>query len=306
MNYERLHFIINPASGGGSAGKVWAQARGYIESVLGAFSYEFTGQKGHAIELAKRASGRSEKIIGIGGDGTISEIVTGVLQSGQNSAIGVLNLGTGGDLCRSLGIRSNMSQGLKRLQNGVPKPMDVGRVTFQTLNQSQEIRYFMNITGCGMAGEVVRTINRSRKLFGSFSYYISSVQNLLSYKNKNIKIYLDDAVEPLHFKVVTVAVANGRYFGGGMQVAPGAKLDDGLFHVTVIGDWNLFEKVLYSSRLYGRKFLKTPGVHSFEAKKIRIEPEEGETSVYIDSDGEDIGMIPMTVEILPSSIQLIL
>ena len=306
MSYEPIHFIINPTSGGGSSGKIWAQARQYIESILGKFSFEFTGEKGHAIELARRASDESKKIIGIGGDGTISEIVTGVLQSSKSEvSIGVLNLGTGGDFCRTLGIKSNFHAGIERIKNGTPNPIDVGRITYYDFQNKAQERFFINIAGCGMAGEVVRTINKSKKLFGSFSYYLSSVQNLFSYKNKKIHIQLDEN-ETKEFQVVTVAVCNGRYFGGGMQISPIASITDGKFSITIIEDWNILEKIFYSSKLYGKNILTCPKVHSFEARKVIITPSGDQEPVYIDSDGEDIGIIPMTLEVLTGAVKFII
>ncbi len=306
MSYDPIHFIINPTSGGGSSGKTWAQARAFIESSLGNFSFEFTGGKGHGIELARRASDKAKKIIAIGGDGTISEIVSGIIQSGnKNIELGVLNLGTGGDFCRTLQISSNINKGIERLKNGIATETDIGSITYIGNNNKSEERYFINIAGCGMAGEVVRTINKSKKLFGSFSYYLSSVQNLFSYKNKKLLISIDDG-EPKEFVAVTVAVCNGKYFGGGMQISPNSEISDGLLNITIIGDWNIFEKILYSSKLYGNKILKVPKVYSFLAKKIEIKNSDDESPAFIDSDGEDVGIIPMTVKIIPKAVKFII
>ncbi len=306
MSYDPIHFIINPTSGGGSSGKTWAQARAFIESSLGNFSFEFTGGKGHGIELARRASDKAKKIIAIGGDGTISEIVSGIIQSGnKNIELGVLNLGTGGDFCRTLQISSNINKGIERLKNGIATETDIGSITYIGNNNKFEERYFINIAGCGMAGEVVRTINKSKKLFGSFSYYLSSVQNLFSYKNKKLLISIDDG-EPKEFVAVTVAVCNGKYFGGGMQISPNSEISDGLLNITIIGDWNIFEKILYSSKLYGNKILKVPKVYSFLAKKIEIKNSDDESPAFIDSDGEDVGIIPMTVKIIPKAVKFII
>jgi diacylglycerol kinase (ATP) len=306
MSYDPIHFIINPTSGGGSSGKTWAQARAFIESSLGTFSFEFTGGKGHGIELARRASDKAKKIIAIGGDGTISEIVSGIIQSGnKNIELGVLNLGTGGDFCRTLQISSNINKGLEKLKSGKAIETDIGSITYIGNNNKFEERYFINIAGCGMAGEVVRTINKSKKLFGSFSYYLSSVQNLFSYKNKKLLISIDDG-NPMEFVAVTVAVCNGKYFGGGMQISPNSEISDGFLNITIIGDWNIFEKILYSSKLYGNKILKVPKVTSFLAKKIEIKNSDDESPAFIDSDGEDVGIIPMTVKIIPKAVKFII
>jgi YegS/Rv2252/BmrU family lipid kinase len=307
MDYEKIHFIVNPTSGGGSTGKTWAQVRNYIEDQLGKISFEFTGSKGHATDLSKRASDKDvEKIIIIGGDGTISEAVTGIIQSrNRNVTIGVLNFGTGGDFCRSLGVSSDLKIALDRINSGNNILIDIGKLSFQDKEGKLSCRNFINITGCGMAGEVVKTINQSKKVFGGFSYYLSSVQNLFSYQNKKIRILLDDNRE-YSVTAVTVAICNGQYFGGGMQICPQAQLSDGLFNITVIGDWNLFQKIIYSPRLYNGTILSAPDMQSFTAKKIVILPQEGEDPAIIDSDGEDIGSIPMTIELVPSAVKFVI
>ncbi len=305
MSYESIHFIINPSSGGGNAGKIWAQARNYIETSLGTFSFEYTTHKGHAIELAKRASEKSKKIISIGGDGTLSEVITGVIQSGnKDTRVGVLNLGTGGDFCRSIGITTNIRSSLEKIKGDQFKSIDVGHISYQNSAEQKEERYFINVAGCGMAGNVVKTINVSRKMFGSFSYYLSSLQNLFSYTNKKISLSID-GVHKGEFQVVTAAICNGKYFGGGMHISPLSDLSDGLFHITIIGNWSLFEKVLYSMNLYGNGLLSLPKVSSFTGKKITILPSPSESPALIDSDGEDIGVIPMTLEVLPGAIRFL-
>ncbi|MDX1960882.1 MAG: diacylglycerol kinase family lipid kinase [Leptospiraceae bacterium] len=302
----KIHFIVNPSSGGGSTGKTWAQVRNFIEDRLKKISFEFTGSKGHGVELAKRACENGvEKIVVIGGDGSISEVVTGVMQSEKkNSSIGILNFGTGGDFCRTLGVAADLKIAVDKIAEGNTITADIGKVTFHDKEGKLAHRNFINITGCGMAGEVARTINKSKKVFGGFSYYLSSLQNLLSYKNKKVRLLLDDNRE-YSFTAVTVAVCNGQYFGGGMQINPEAQISDGLFHITVVEDWSILQKILYSARLYNGTILTAPNVHSLTAKKIVILPKEGEEAAIIDSDGEDVGSIPMTVELIPNAVRFI-
>jgi diacylglycerol kinase (ATP) len=305
MEYENYHFIINPTSGGGSAGRIWGQTKNYLESRLGKFSYEFTTSKGSGIDLAKRASDKEvPRIVCIGGDGSISEIITGLMNSERKSStLSVLNLGTGGDFCRTLKVSTDIKEGLNQLMNGTEKYMDLGRISFSTNNSKNETRFFVNIAGCGMAGEVVKTINKSSKSFGSFSYYLSSVKKLFSYKNKLVKIKMDNNDE-MESKIVTIAISNGKYFGGGMKIAPDAMIDDGKFHVTIIEDWSILQKIIYSSKLYNGSILKTKGVKSFVCEKIKIESLD-ENPALIDCDGEDIGFLPLEAEVIPSAIKFI-
>jgi diacylglycerol kinase (ATP) len=303
MNYEKIHFLVNPTSGGGSAGKTWPGIRSFLESKLGVFSFEFSTSRGHAKELAFQAGRNSvEKLIIIGGDGTISESVTGVRASGNDSlVIGVMNLGTGGDFCRTLGVPGDIELAIGKILSGNATAIDIGRVNYINNQGKVEERNFINITGCGMSGKVVRTINQSRKLFGGFSYYLASLQNFFSYSNQKVKLYLDD-LEPKSFSIVNLAICNGQYFGGGMNISPKSQITDGLLNIIVIDNWTSFQKIIYSSKLYNGSILNTPGVHTFSAKKVKVVPEEGSVA-YIDNDGEDVGMIPLEAEILPKAVK---
>jgi diacylglycerol kinase (ATP) len=303
MNYEKMHFLINPTSGGGSAGKNWATIRNHVESKLGKFSFEFSTSRGHAKELAFQAGRNSvEKIIVIGGDGTISEVVTGVRASGNHDlTIGVLNLGTGGDFCRTLGVPGDVELALEKILSGRVTEIDIGQINYLNNQGKVEERNFINITGCGMSGLVVKTINQSKKIFGGFSYYLASLQNFFSYRNQKIKLHLDNQ-EPKNFQIVNLAICNGQYFGGGMNISPKSSITDGLFHIVVIENWTALQKILYSSKLYNGSILNAPGVHCFTAKKVKVIPEEG-SEVFIDNDGEDIGKVPLEATILPKAIK---
>jgi len=303
MNYEKIHFLVNPTSGGGIVGKRWAGIQHYLEAKVGSFSYEFSSARGHAKELAFLA-GRNqvEKIVVIGGDGTISEVVTGIKASGnQNVTIGILNLGTGGDFCRTLGVPGDIELAIEKILHGKTIEVDLGVITYFNHQGKVEERNFINITGCGMSGLVVRTINQSKKRFGGFSYYLASLQNFFSYKNQKVKLYLDDQ-EPKSFQIVTLAICNGQYFGGGMNISPQSKLTDGLFHVVVIDNWNHLQKIIYSSKLYNGSILTAPNVHCFTAKRVKVLP-EAENEVLIDNDGEDIGKIPLEASIIPKAVK---
>lgn len=305
MEYKKIHFLINPTSGGGSAGKTWAQIQNYVESQIGSFSFEFTTSRGQGKEIAFQAARAGiEKLVVIGGDGTISEAVTGIKASGNlDVVIGVLNLGTGGDFCKTLGVPADIKLALDKIKNGKVIAIDIGVVNYLNHKGQVEERNFINITGCGMSGKVVRTINSSKKMFGGFSYYLASLQNFFGYKNQKIQLILDDS-SPREFTIVNLAICNGQYFGGGMQISPRSELTDGLFHVVVIDNWNAFQKIVYSPKLYNGSILNAPGVHCFTARRVKVLPLT-ESECLIDNDGEDVGRIPMEAYIIPSAVNFL-
>lgn len=309
---QSIHFLVNPNSAGGSVGKHWESLAMRIESTIGPFSYTFTQQKGDGSSLAKLLidTNPTTTIVVLGGDGTVSEVVDGVMRSSdhENVSLAIVNLGTGGDFCKSLGVPHDLDSVLARLANPNPKSVDGGKISYRReWDGSTGERYFINITGCGMAGEVVRSVNQSAKRFGAFSYYLGSLANVLSYQNKPIRFRLDDG-EWEERTITTLAVCNGRYFGGGMCISPESRLDDGFLDIVCIGDWNLIEKAMNSGNFYNGNILSTPGVESFPCQSIEIQPMPGREEIkpaIIDCDGEDIGTIPMRVEIVPRAIQFL-
>ena len=304
---KKTHFIVNPNSGGGSVGKNWEQLLKRIEDKIGKIEYSFTTSKGHGSDIALDLSKKGFDILAvIGGDGTISEVVDGIIKSKNTSiSIVVLNLGTGGDFSRSLGVPGDLDLALDKIKIGSTRKTDVGLVSYysESLEKLQN-RYFINIVGCGMAGAVVQTVNKSSKKFGGFSYYLGSMANILSYTNKPLRFRLDGG-DWLERKVTSLAICNGQYFGGGMRVSPNSELSDGFLDAVVIGDWNLFQKVFYSKKFYNGTISNTPKVESYRCKKIEIEPIDKNNAAIIDCDGEDLGKIPMTVEVFPNAIQFL-
>jgi YegS/Rv2252/BmrU family lipid kinase len=305
---KKLHFIVNPNSGGGSVGKNWDHLLERIEEKIGKIETTFTTSKGHgsdvALDLCKKGI---DILVIIGGDGTISEVVDGIIKSKKSSvAMVVLNLGTGGDFSRSLGVPGDLNLALDKIKNGKIRKTDVGMVSYKSEKSGGILtRYFINITGCGMAGAVVQTVNKSSKKFGGFSYYLGSMANILSYQNKSLKFRIDDG-EWLERKVTSLAICNGQYFGGGMRVSPNSELSDGYLDAVVIGDWNLFQKVFYSKKFYNGTIANTPKVESYRCKKIEILPMDTKNAAIIDCDGEDIGKIPMTVEVIPNAVSFLI
>jgi YegS/Rv2252/BmrU family lipid kinase len=306
---EQVHFIVNPNSGGGSVQRNWTEIAQKIQSKIGKFDYSFTESKGNASEIAERLVQSGMKSLAIiGGDGTVSEVVDGVIRSKSKSvSLLVLNLGTGGDFSKTLGVPGDMNLALDKLFTGTKTNVDAGKILYndETTGEQKE-RNFINITGCGMAGAVVRSVNRSSKRFGGFSYYLGSLGNVLSYKNKPIRFRIDGS-DWIERKITTLAVCNGQYFGGGMRISPNSSLSDGYLDIVVMKDWNLFQKAYYSKNLYNGTILSAPQVESYRGKRIEIIPElsKEEDSAIIDCDGEDIGKIPMAVEVIPNAVQFL-
>lgn len=306
MAYAEYHVIVNPVSSGGEAGRRWPETEKKIRAALKDFTFELTHASGDGERLASAAVHAGVRtLIVVGGDGTLSEVANGVLQFApeQRPALAVLNYGTGGDFVRTTGAPSDLSLMLEKIKMRRELNIDAGRISFTNHNGVSAKRHFINIAGCGLAGSVVNSVNQSSRRFGAFTYFASSLSNAMGYKNARVRISIDGGAVKTE-TVTTIAVCNGQFFGGGMQIAPDASITDGLLNITILGDWSLAQKLKYSRNLYNGTITHCYGVKSYQARQITIEPDIV-SPVLIDCDGECPGRLPLTAEVLPGAIRLV-
>lgn len=155
--------IVNPASGGGRTGNAFAAMRSAIDHALGAVEVQFTKGRGHAIELARdAASQRRARVVAVGGDGTLHEVVNGALQGaasgGTAPTVGLIGQGTGGDFRKTLGLEHRLDHYLGAIKRGEPRPMDVGALSFVGPDGTRKERFFVNVVSAGMGGLVDRYV----------------------------------------------------------------------------------------------------------------------------------------------------
>jgi YegS/Rv2252/BmrU family lipid kinase len=273
----------------------------------------FTQARGEATVLVRHAlnEGHSE-IIAVGGDGTINEAVNGLFDEtgplAPDAVLGFVTSGTGGDFRKTFGIAAGYDAAIARLKEATPRRVDVGRLSCLTQNGEPSVRYFINIASFGMSGGIVDSVNRARiaKLFGgSFAFAFHSLFGMLLYRDKAVRIRVDGAFDEIA-RISTVAVANGKYFGGGMRVAPNAQADDGAFDVIVMGGAPKSRAMADLKLIYTGEHLNNPAVRTLRGRKIVAVPvaETGGRPVLIEADGESVGRLPATFEILPRALYL--
>jgi YegS/Rv2252/BmrU family lipid kinase len=248
----------------------------------------------------------SERIVCIGGDGTLNEIVNGFMGDDgpirSDAMLGYIPRGTGCDFIRSALIPKELDKALDLIYRAKVRQIDLGRLTYRDHDGLRRRRYFHNIASFGLGGEVDDRVNRTTKVFGGFLSFIwATLISILIYESRRIHLKVDESFD---HEVVTwhVAVANGQYQGGGMWVAPGAAIDDGLFHVTVVGDLSLAEIFRYLPKLYNGKILELEKVESMTAGRIEASSDQ---CVLLDVDGEQPGQLPATFEMVPKALSLI-
>ncbi len=302
----KTFFVVNPRSANGATGKRWAELAAGIARTLSDFGVEFTRQPLDAVHITRHAiKSGYDCIVAVGGDGTINEVTNGFFEEGKvlnpNAALGVLPRGTGGDFRKTFDWDLDSSAAIRRLKTPDTRPFDVGRLDFLGHDGEQQTRYFANICSFGASGLVDLEVNNTSKaLGGTVSFMWGSLKAMRKYKDQRVRMILDD--KPLEeVMVTTLSVANGKFFGGGMKVAPDADVSDGLFDVVVWSGYGLTDFVVRSRGIYSGAHATWKGTRIMRARKLVAVSDE---KVLIDCDGEQPGTLPCTMTILPSAIRL--
>ena len=262
-NRERSSWliIVNPVSAEGRTGRRWGKTVEILRLHLPSFDVLFTAGPGQATELARWAVEQGYRTVAVhGGDGTVNEVINGLVShpSADGPLLALLPSGTGADLVRSLGISHDLARAAVQAAGGNVRSVDVCLAEFKDLEGKSGRRYGLNVTDIGFGGELVRYVNsHSKRLGGRISFFFGLLATLFRYSNKDIRMTLDD--RPFfETKASSIVIANGQYFGGGMWVAPGARLDDGRLEVVVIGDVSRAEVLTNIPRLYRVPWRNTP------------------------------------------------
>ena len=291
--------IVNPASAGGSTGDAWPQIASDLRSQFGPFRVVFTSKRGDAAALAGDAARKGAKlIIACGGDGTVSEVANGILASGRDVELGILPSGTGGDFRRTLEIPSQSRAAARALSTGRTEKIDVGRVSFIDQAGNEAMRYFVGVASCGMSTKVIERVKTDE-----ISFAVSLLQTAIRTEPTRLVVQLDDSSER-HLVVLNLCIANARYFGGGMKIAPDAKLTDGKFDIVSVGDLSALKIFTSAPRIYTGSHLSMPEVSHALARKVIVRPHDRKSEVALEVDGELPGKLPATFQIIPKALRV--
>lgn len=305
--------VVNPRSASGRTGHDWPEIERRLRKIYPALSVGFTSRRLEATALVRRALSEGHgEVIAIGGDGTINEAVNGFFgPSGAlapEAVFAFVTSGTGGDFRKTFGIESGPWAALEHLKIAKIRRLDIGRVSCLSQEGLPLTRYFINVASFGLSGVIVDAVNRARfaKLFGGvFAFGIHSALAMLRYGDRTVRLRINGEYDEID-RISTVAIANARYFGGGMMIAPNARPDDGEFDVVIIGGAPKMQAVRDLKLIYTGDHLKNPGVRLVQGRKVVAAPvaETHGKAVLIETDGENAGKLPATFEILPAALNV--
>lgn len=300
---RKIATIVNPHSAGGRTAKRWPAIARRLEERAGPVVTRFTERGGHAAALARElALDGFDLIIAVGGDGTINETVNGLIESDRlirpGVCLGVIPAGTGGDFRRTLGLtaRDRIAHAIEIIVSGRSSPVDIGKAKFIGRDGLPANRYFINLLSFGMGGAVAaRARNFLTPIGGRMAFLWATFRVLLGYRGRTVTLSVGSGAED-SFTVTNVAIGNGGYHGGGMYPCPTAKLDDGVFEVTVIEYMNMLRLLRDIRVLYNGNIFSHPKVRAMRGTSIRA---AGASPTLIEVDGEPLGQLPVEVRVLP-------
>jgi diacylglycerol kinase (ATP) len=325
--------IVNPRSGTGRAAPPLAQVLGAVEQTLGDVAIRYTARRGHARDLARQGASEGHPlIVAVGGDGTFSEVANGVLlasdsvlptddpgqlstrqtapaESQTEPAVAIINLGTGGDFRRSLGIGPSYEHCLEAITLGRERLVDVGRASFAGIDGNMVHQYFVNVLSAGLGGLVDRYIETAPPFLGGrAAYYLASLRAVAVGRERRFVARITWAEETREeiLPAYLIAICNGRWFGSGMDIAPMALTDDGRLEVLTITERSRLHIATKIRKVYSGRHLEERTVHHFPCHRIELRTVDptADRRVLLDVDGEPLGSLPLLIEVVSRRLRI--
>jgi YegS/Rv2252/BmrU family lipid kinase len=295
-------FVVNPASANGSTGRRWPELA-HRAAGLGLSGESLLSERqGHGAALARRAAEEGARlVVAVGGDGTVNEVVNGLLAiEGDPPELAVIPRGTGTDFVRHFGIPTKLEGAVAVALAGTVRPIDAGRCTYRSWSGEDASAYFANSASAGMSGAVAQRANSTTKaLGGKASFLYATLAVFARWQPSEMEVEVDG--ERRSGRLYDVIAANCRYLGGGMAMTPEADPGDGLLDVLVIGDITRRDLALTLPKVYRGTHLPHPKAELLRGRRVDV---RSEIPLPVELDGEQPGTTPAEFEALPAALRL--
>ena len=300
--------IVNPNSGKGQTRKNWPNLyqillRNHID-----IEYVYTSHPGEGSILAQQAEAIGfRKIIAVGGDGTVNEVLNGLIIDDkliyEDTQLAILEHGTGSDFVRSFQQKKGIDNFVKLLNRNKKIKVDLGKIDFIDENGDNRTRYFINALNVGIGAEVVDRVNNSNKTIGNkLKYFTTTITTLMSFNKIDAVCRLENN-EIIENRFCGIIISNGQYIGGGMRIAPQAQTDDGLFDIVFIKDITRPKLFAKFPTIYLGRHINLPEIAVYRSSKITIQTQE---KALFEADGETLGYSPFSCTIVPETLTLMI
>ena len=308
---KTFDLVVNPAAGGGRSGR----ALGDVSRALGAEGFDVvvhrTAGRGHLADSIRSLVAERRPLVGVmGGDGTFHDAMNALMREdgsvaqSDDTVFALVPAGTGSDLAaRCLGMPAGAEAVARWIASAAPKSFDLGLLEYLDRSGARAKMLFTNIASCGISGRVDELVAAGPKwLTGKASYTYATLRALAGWRHVGMRVRVDDEVV-YEGRAMTFAVCNGRAFGGGMIIAPGADPSDGLLEVVGLGDMGVADVALNFPKIFSGTHLGAPKV--IQAVGRRVEIESTDAGVPLDIDGEPPGALPASFTALSGAVRLL-
>ncbi len=296
--------IVNPNAGSGKCGKNWPTIQKLVKRAKIDFEFEFTERKGHAIELTKQLIEKGfRKIIVVGGDGTLNEVVNGIFENGHvdqsTITLGMIPVGTGNDWCRTFQVPLKYVDAIKLIRDEKTVIQDIGLVDFH--DNANPKRYFANVAGIGFDATVAHAANKLKEKGkgNAMSYLLILLKTLLKYNSKQMQLKVGE--KDFKERMFSIGIGIGQYNGGGMKQLPNAIANDGLLDITIIKNISKWTVIKELKGLYDGSFITHPKIVALQNTQVSF----AKNQLEIETDGESIGQGPQNFSILPKALRVV-
>lgn len=303
--FGELTVIVNPHAGTRHVGEEIPE----LERTLRAGGLEYrllrTRGRGDATRFAREALERGGRfVVAVGGDGTVHEVVNGMLDGegkpvGDDPVLGVVAAGSGSDFVRTFGLPGDSTRACHHLEGDNTYPLDIGRVTYTTASGGTESRYFVNVAEAGLGAAVAARAERLPGSLGRAKYFVGFWLTLPRFKMANVRLRADRRT--YEGPAYLIVVGNAQYYGGGMKVSPRSYPGDGVADVLVFKGPKS-DSFTMLPKIYRGEHVPHDHVEEFRVKRELVV--EADRPLPIEADGEVLGNTPATFEILAQPIKM--
>jgi diacylglycerol kinase (ATP) len=300
-NELKTHIVLNPYAGRWKGAKLYQKILQYARAIKYLERFQLTTAPGEAIQIAKET--KAELIVAAGGDGTVNEVVNGILQSGSEKLLGVIPIGSGNDFAKMLNLKPfKIEMAIESLKRKTTITSDVGLIELLRNDGTSGSRFFINGVGIGFDAMTADESRKIKHLRGIPLYTLALLKTLAKYKTPEMNIRIDD--KNISGRIFLVAIGNGKSAGGGFLLTPDARINDEVFDVCLVNDLSIFRVLQVLPTVLKGKHTKYPEVTMMKAREIEI---KSDSDLVLHADGEIIGtnLRWIKISIIPKAVEVI-
>eukprot|EP00249_Psilotum_nudum_P030432 c43042_g1_i1 orf=204-1259(+) len=313
-------FVVNRNGANGRTGREWKNLFPKLSPRLGKdwnLCEAFTSGPMDAVEITREAvRNGAAAVVAVGGDGTLHQVVNGFFEDGKpveqrvvgrsRTALGLIPLGTGSDFARTFKWSNVLCQAMEHVAKGQRRKIDIGCIT---IGKNNGQHFFVNIADLHLSAKAGYHA-ACYKRFGNLCYVIGTLQAFMGHQNQDMDIRMDGGQWRRFSNVTSIAIGNGKYFGGGMMIVPTADPSSGAMEMVILQDFKWHDFITKMPKLYKGTHLTVKNVscvraHVIEIRKANNNGNLSKNEIYVQADGEHVGFLPATFTTLPGAIDFL-